>query len=173
MPFILFTLLYTLFTADFLPLIAEEIGGVTYTLDCLGEKWKIGHTYKTEHHEMTAYIPEKELPNAWSELITVQEVKGLKLAPRQFFSSFMQQLEAMGAAKQIHSAVKEENGEELFAEWWIDEKSNNDQHEWVRLLKKGDRFVILRYTTKNVQDLENARSKAMAYLGIGNGEKQG
>lgn len=145
-------------------LFAEEIGGVNFNLTAANENWKIGSTYKNDQQEVITYVLEEESPSQWSELFTAQVVKGLQLAPGSFFEMFLQQLKILAPEKTINSKILKQSDEELFAEWWIDAKTLEDQHEWVRMLQNNGAFVVLRYTTKSIDQIEKARAKGNALL---------
>jgi hypothetical protein len=143
---------------------AEEIGGVSYSLEFPGEKWKVGSTYTNEQQEMVTYVLEKDSSQKWSELFTAQQVKGLQLTPNSFYEMFLQQLKVLVPGKNIQSKVLQQDNQQLLAEWWIDAKSDEDQHEWVRLMQNQGSLVVLRYTTKSLDQLEKAREKGNSFL---------
>lgn len=144
-------------------LVAEEINGVHYSLES-DTPWKVSESYKTDGQELISYLLEGEDPTNWTELFTVQTVKDFNKNPSEFFKLFVEQLQILAPGKNVQTKILKDEGTDFLAEWWINDKSSQDQHEWLRLVdKKGD-LVILRYTTKKTDQMETAQKKAEKML---------
>lgn len=166
-----YILMLACFMASF-SLVAEEINGVTFSPSVTGDNWKEGNHFKDEKQELTSFVLENETPDTWTELITTQSVKGLKVKPSQFYDLFLKQLKNLVPNSDIKSKINKDTDHDFSAEWWIDEKGHDDQHEWVHMMRKGDDLILFRYTTKNVSKINEDKRKAMAFMdSIGKPEK--
>lgn len=116
-----------------------------------GRKWKKGTNEESETFSLTEYILEGEANDNWSELVTTQYFKAQSdLCLETFFSNFIMQLAKNKPQNKIDSRIIENSSDKLLAEWWISEKSANDQHEWVQIFQRNRNVGILRYTTKRM-----------------------
>ena len=143
---------------------ADEAGGVQFSLDKEGRKWKKGDAHKDDQVEIATYILEDESPSKWTEIVTVQAVKGLKMAPEKFFNLFLDQLKTLVPGKKVESKILKQSDNTLFAEWWIDDKSPEAQHEWVRIIQTPEALITIRYTTKKLDQVDAVRSKWEGFL---------
>lgn len=156
--------LLSLFVLSTLKLSALQIGGVDYTVD--PKEWKEGSTYKNDAQEIITYVHEKESPTDWTELFTVQSVFNIDMKPSQFFDLFLRQLKVLVPSTNIQSKIIKDTDNELIAEWWIADSPKENQHEWIRMVKKDNNLVVLRFTTKKVDQIEKSKEKATKLLGV-------
>ena len=138
-------------------LYAEELGGVEYSLQ---GKWQVAENYKTDEQELVSYLPEGEDQANWSELFTVQTVKQFNKDPAEFFKLFVEQLKILAPGKNLQTKILQPGEKDFFAEWWIDDKSSQDQHEWIRLVNNKGDLVVVRFTTRQMDKIDDARQKA-------------
>lgn len=122
-------------------------------------KWKLGHEASDEGKLTREYVLENEDPNNWTELFSIQQFTDVPVPPANFFKLFVEGLKQAVPQNKIESRVISESPNVLLGEWWIDDKSSNDQHEWIKIFKDKDDILIVRYTTKKMNDIEAVRKK--------------
>jgi hypothetical protein len=132
---------------------------IHYSLKEDGRNWKVGNESANEQMKIVQYVPENESIDNWNELMTLHYVKDIQIDPKKYFELFIDQLKKIAPQSKISSHIIKETPTSLFGEWWIQEKSENDQHEWIQIFADGHNLAIIRYTTKNVDDIEKNRKK--------------
>lgn len=133
-------------------------GKVQYSLKADGRKWKVANEDTQEQLKMTQYILEQEEPETVTELFTVAEMTDVNITPSEYFSQFMTELQKRYSNAKVESKVINQETNSLLGEWWIEGKSpDNTQHEWIRIMKKGNDIAILRYSTMHTDQLEQSR----------------
>lgn len=116
-----------------------------------GRRWKKGCVEQNERLSLTEYILDNETKENWSELVTTQYfVVQADICLEAFFSNFIAELIKNKPQNTIKSTIISCSPDKLLAEWWIEEKSSNDQHEWVQIFQKNNNIGILRYTTRRM-----------------------
>lgn len=124
-----------------------------------GRRWKKGCVEQNERISLTEYILDSETKENWSELVTTQYfVVQADICLEAFFSNVIAELIKNKPQNKIKSRIISSTPDQILAEWWIEEKSSNDQHEWVQIFQKNKNIGILRYTTRRM-DLVNSRGK--------------
>lgn len=136
----------------------EEKGSqITYSIQEDGRSWKVGHEDKNDQASITEYILENETPQNWTELVTVHYFKDLDVAPKIYWDLFTEELKKNAGEHKVNLKIINEEPNSLFGEWWIQDGTATDQHEWIRIFVKGKNLAILRYTTKNLKNVEANR----------------
>lgn len=130
---------------------------IEYSLDQDGRKWKMGYNAKNDQISIVEYVLENESIENWSELVTTQSSVNIKISLEEFFDAFIKQLKESVPGSKVNARIISRGPNNLFGEWWIHDDSKDDQHEWFQLFKEGDTIAILRYTTKNLNNLEGKR----------------
>ncbi len=134
---------------------AEEANGVVFSLKDDNKMWKIGSEYRVDSQQIIQYIPESETIYNWKELLTIQTIENARIDPMNVFQLLLKELENIGSGKDlIGHRIISNNDKGVLAEWWIDQQSPNDQHEWIRIFNAGSSTAIMRYTTKRTDKLE-------------------
>lgn len=124
-----------------------------------GRKWKKGTIEESEKFSLTEYILEGESKENWSELVTTQYFNTTSdFCLETFYNNFILELAKNKPQNKIDSRIISSSSDQLLAEWWIQQKSANDQHEWVIIFQKKRNVGILRYTTKRM-DICHTRGK--------------
>lgn len=124
-----------------------------------GRKWKLGHESKEEGGLIREYVLENEDPNNWTELFSIQQFSEVPVTPQEFYKLFVDGLKQSVPQNKVENRIVSESPNVLLGEWWIHDKSQNDQHEWVKIFKDGDEVLIVRYTTKKTKDVDSIRKK--------------
>lgn len=122
-------------------------------------KWKVGHEATEEGRLIREYVLDNEDATAWTELFSIQQFNDVPVAPQEFFKLFVDGLKQAVPQNKVESRVISDTPDVLLGEWWVHDKSQNDQHEWIKIFKEGDEILIVRYTTKKVDDVEAIRKK--------------
>lgn len=139
----------------------EEItttGKIQYSLKTDGRKWKIAGNDTQEQLKMTQYILDEEQPENISELFTVTEMTDVNITPAEYFSQFITELQKRYTNVKVESKIINQKTHSLLGEWWVDgESPDNTQHEWIRIIKKGNDIAVLRYSTTNLDQLVQRR----------------
>lgn len=116
--------------------------------------WEIGFQNSTDQSSIIEFRLKEETIENFSELVTVQ-VLPCHLTMTQYYKEMCQSLKNASQNRFGSKIIKSEPDSMLF-EWWID-KGELAQHEWFRIIKKGNRAFILRYTTKKMDQIEKVR----------------
>lgn len=124
-----------------------------------GRIWKLGHEAKDEGRLIREYVLENEDANNWTELFSIQQFDSVPVSPQEFFGLFVEGLKQAVPQNKVDSRVLNDSSDTLLGEWWVDDKSQNDQHEWIKIFKEGDDIFIVRYTTKKTGDLAALKKK--------------
>lgn len=133
-------------------------GKVQYSLKGDGRSWKVINEDTQEQLKMTQYILENEQPENVSELFTVTEMTDVNITPPEYFSQFITELQKRYHNAKVESKIIHQQTSSLFGEWWINGTSpDNTQHEWIRIIKKGNDIAVLRYSTMHMDNLDQAR----------------
>ena len=124
-----------------------------------GRDWKLGHEAKEDGRLIREYVLENENVNNWTELFSIQQFSDIPISPQEFFKLFVDGLKLAVPQNKVESRVVSESPDALLGEWWVLDKSANDQHEWIKIFKQGDEMLIVRYTTKKTDNVDAARKK--------------
>lgn len=123
-----------------------------------GRKWKIAFETKPgQPQSVKQFILEGQTVDNADELITVQTLPDIQLSPEDFFKLMLKQIQHNVPNGALDSKVISSSPDTLDAEWWLADQSENNQHEWIRVSKKGEVLTIIRYTTKNSGDHEKSQ----------------
>jgi hypothetical protein len=133
-------------------------GKIQYSIKPDGRNWKKVTDDTQQQLKLTQYILANEQPEDITELFTVIEMTDINITPPEYFSQFITELQKRYSNIKVESKVINQTTNSLFGEWWIDGKSpDNNQHEWIRIIKKGNDIAVLRYSTKHQDKLEEVR----------------
>lgn len=149
---------------SFLPVNAEDVNGVVFSLRNDNKKWKVANEANLNGQRIVQFVPEGESGATWSELFTVQTAE-TKIDPQTIFNLLIKEIHDIGPGLIVDSHVISNDDRGLFAEWWIKAASPIDQHEWIRIFNADDFTVIVRYTTKSGEKLEEKRKIWQPILG--------
>lgn len=135
-------------------------GKIQYSLKNDGRQWKVVNKDDAQDQiKVVQYILVDEEPENVSELFTVTEMTDVNITPSEYFSQFITELQKRYANAKVESKIINQKTNSLFGEWWIDGVSpDNTQHEWIRIIKKGNDIAVLRYSTMKVDQLEKNRN---------------
>lgn len=134
------------------------IGKIRYSLKADGRMWKVASQETQDQLKMTQYILEEEQPENISELFTVTEMTDVNITPAEYFSQFITELQKRYTNVKVESTIINQKTHSLLGEWWIDGQSpDNTQHEWIRIIKKGNDIAVLRYSSKDLDHLAQRR----------------
>lgn len=136
----------------------ESTGKIQYSLKADGRQWKLANEDTQEQMKQTQFILDDEKPENVSELFTVTEMTDVNITPADYFSQFITELQKRYENSKVESKIINQKTNSLLGEWWVDGKSSdNTQHEWIRIIKKGNDIAILRYSTMNMDRLDQSR----------------
>lgn len=121
-------------------------------------KWKQAFKNSNEQASIVEFTLKNEKVENWSELVTVQKFPPLGSTVEQYYQEFIRDLENTVSPDQVYSRVIKKNDNTVLFEWWISEKSPFAQHEWFKLIQTPHSTMILRYTTKKLDQVEKVRS---------------
>jgi hypothetical protein len=136
----------------------KNVGKVQYSTKADGRNWKVINDDAQEQLRMTQFILENEEPETATELFTVTEMTDVNITPPEYFSQFITELQKRYSDLKVESKIINQKTNSLLGEWWIDGKSpDNTQHEWIRIIRKGNDIAVLRYSTMLNDNLEKTR----------------
>ena len=118
-----------------------------------GRNWKLAYQAKNDNMEVKQYTLENETPDNWTELFNVHAFSGITLELDKYEEAFVTQLQKVLPDNKIQHKVIKSEPNSVLGEWWIDDKTPNDQHEIFRVMSNGQDIVVLRYTTRKAGDL--------------------
>lgn len=125
---------------------------VTIPLSSSNRNWKKNFHEEDQLISLTEYCLANETENNWSELITVQCFNAkCEFSLQEFFENAVQEVTKNHPHNKVKAYIGDFLNDTLLAEWWIKDHSVNDQHEWVKIVKKENQVAILRYTTKQMK----------------------
>lgn len=154
MKIILFTLLLSL--QFFNGLMAKECQEqLFFTFD--EREWEKGFEEGDKQQFILEYVLKGETVNKWSELVTVQRFLGLNASVNDYYKIFIEELKKSVFPADVHTKILERSSNSMLFEWWIDKESPHAQHEWFKLFQTPYSLFILRYTTKQMDDVEKVR----------------
>lgn len=149
-------LLMSAFFFGSMPAHAEDVNGVVFSLRDDNKKWKVANEVNLNGQKIVQFVPEGESGSNWSELFTVQTAE-MNLDPQNIFNLLIKEIHDIGPGLMVDTNIISNDQRGLFAEWWIKAASPIDQHEWIRIFTADDFTVIIRYTTKSSEKLEEKR----------------
>lgn len=133
-------------------------GKVHYSLNKDGRKWRVANEETQDQMMIKQYVLEDEQPENVTELFTVTEMSDINITPPEYFSQFITELTKRYTNSKVESKIINQKTNSLLGEWWIDGKSpDNTQHEWIRIIKKGNDIAVLRYSTMQNDKMEQNR----------------
>lgn len=113
--------------------------------------WIKGFSEQDQLVAFEEYFLEGQNKNNWTEVVATQYfVARTDFSLKTFFDNAIRALAKDLCNSKIDSRIIEQGPNHLFAEWWIKERSEHDQHEWVHVFKRESHIGILRYTTKKL-----------------------
>lgn len=113
--------------------------------------WIKGSSDQDQLVAFEEYFLEGQNKNTWTELLALQYfIARIDFSLKTYFDNAIKALAKDLCNSKIDSRIIEQGENHLFAEWWIKERSENDQHEWVHIFKRENHVGIIRYTTKKL-----------------------
>lgn len=144
------TLLTGIVFADFEPVVE-----IPFKID--GRPWKEGFAAKEAEQGIIEYVVSDENVNNWNELVTTQYFFNAPDSAEQFYNRFIKLLQEGVDSSKLKTRIISKDANSVLAEWTLQGTDNNDQHEWIRIIKQGDSLVLLHYVTKNLNEIEKRR----------------
>lgn len=120
-------------------------------------QWEKGFEKQTSEASIIEFTLKGEDVNHWTELVTVQQFPKIAFTVEEYYKTFMQDLKASVQPAQVQSKIISQTPDSIFFEWWISGQTPHAQHEWFRLFKTPQSTLVLRYTTKKLNDVEKVR----------------
>ena len=137
---------------------SSTTGKIQYSLDSDSRKWKVVNKDTQEQMAITQYILADQEPETATELFTITEMSDVNITPANYFAQFITELQKRYSNSKIESKVINQKTDSLLGEWWVQGKSQDStQHEWIRIIKKGNDIAVLRYSTTNTENLNQSR----------------
>lgn len=129
---------------------------LVFSLDT--SQWKQAFKNSNEQASIVEFTLKDENVDNWSELVTVQKFPPIASSVEQYYLEFLRSLKKAVSPAQVYSRVINKKNNSLLFEWWISDGSQA-QHEWFKLIETPHSTMILRYTTKKLDQVEKVRSK--------------
>lgn len=146
-------------TSDSINQETSTTGKIQYSFDSDSRKWKVVNKDTQEQMAITQYILADQNPETATELFTITEMTDVNITPANYFAQFITELQKRYSNTKIESKVINQKTDSLLGEWWVDGQSpDTTQHEWIRIIKKGNDIAILRYSTTNTENLNKSRN---------------
>lgn len=120
--------------------------------------WKQAYKNSNDFGAIVEFTLKNETVHNWSELVTVQKLPPIEGTVDQYYRIFMDNLKSTVSPNQAYSRIIKKGDDYLFFEWWISH-GIFAQHEWFKLIKSPCFTWILRYTTKNLDQVEKIRDQ--------------
>ena len=130
---------------------------IVFSTQADGRNWKLGSNVKNDQMTLIEYVVDGESLANWSELVSVMGVWPTEISLEQYYNSFVTSLKQVIPDSPIQTRIIELGPNTLLAEWWLDDKSPNAQHEWIRFFKDQSIIYSLRYTTKKIASVDAKR----------------
>ncbi len=120
-------------------------------------QWEKGYEASTAEGSIVEYTLKGENVHNWTELVSVQSVPLAAVSMDDYYTYFMDGIKKAAQPADAQSRIINKTKDSIFFEWWIAANSPLAQHEWFRLFKTPASFMIIRYTTKKLDDVNKAK----------------
>jgi hypothetical protein len=117
------------------------------------KKWNLGFEDSDEDSSLIEFVPQGETVNDWTEMVSVQRLQKIDNV-QDYYKIFMEQLRLAVNPQKVDSKILSSSKDSLLFEWWIGPDNQEAQHEWFRLIVTPNSTLILRYTTKKLDEVE-------------------
>ena len=119
--------------------------------------WEVGYEASNDETAMVEFVLKGENVENWKELVTVQKVSFTQGSLDDYYKVFLKLLKESVAPALVNSKLIRKTSDTVFFEWWISGQGPQTQHEWMKIFKIDGGAISLRYTTKNVDQVEKVR----------------
>lgn len=126
---------------------------IIFSLD--QKEWVKGFEDSKDGYTIIEFTPKGQSVDDWKELVTVQTTPPIKDI-REYYDRFVAALQQNVEDQKVNAKVLSQDSNSILFEWWID-KGPEAQHEWFRLFKTPSATLILRFTTKNLNQVDTLR----------------
>lgn len=120
-------------------------------------EWVEGFNETNSDGSIIEFTLKGETVDNWSELISVQRFLNVQASVDEYYKLFIAELEKAVKPDEVHTHIISKDKNSMFFEWWVDKESDSAQHEWFRLFKTPDSILVLRYTTKQLGEVDTVR----------------
>ncbi|KAF3361794.1 Uncharacterized protein PHSC3_001649 [Chlamydiales bacterium STE3] len=120
-------------------------------------QWKKSFEESNEESSIIEFTLENESIKNWSELVSVQRFTNIHVSLNEYYKILVAKLKELSYPYEAHMQIINRAPDSLLAEWWIDKGSPLAQHEWLRMFKTPSSIMLLRYTTKQLNEVEKVR----------------
>ena len=129
---------------------------VHFSLDKDNKRWKIVNQTDFSGQRIVQYVPEGETSNNWTELFTIQLVEG-RLVPPNIYDLLLKIWPKWALVTTCATELSAwiQRGSLPNGGWTP--LSPISEHEWVRIFNADEFTIIIRYTTKKTDKLEDAQ----------------
>lgn len=117
--------------------------------------WEKGFEQNEKDSSIIEYTLKGETVNDWTELVSVQKLIPIS-SKDLYYNIFIQKLKESVSPEKVESKIISKNDDSMVFEWWID-KGPEAQHEWFKLIQTPDSTLVLRYTTKKLDQIDKIR----------------
>lgn len=155
-----FSILYMPFATANEPQTCEEL--LKFNFD--GRNWEKTYENNSQDSFIMEFTLKGESIDSWSELVTVQRFPNLQASLNEYFSLFEKKLQELAYPNEAHIRIIDKNPSDLLVEWWIGTENPLAQHEWMKIFKTSSSIMLLRYTTKQIDEVEKVRKTWEAIL---------
>jgi hypothetical protein len=151
--FFLFAMSLFLYGAESMQECEEQ---VLFAFD--GRDWDQAYDATKGDTSIIEFVPKGDDIDNWSELVSIQKLSQFDATVDEYYDAFIDEMKKEVSPDEVNSKViSKDDDKSIFFEWWINE-GKNAQHEWFKLIKTPQSVLVLRYTTKKMDDVENVRS---------------
>lgn len=119
--------------------------------------WKKAFEDSTENATIIEYTLQGETTDNWTELVSLQRLVPIDATPEEYYNEFVKKIKETVTPAQVDSRVINSSENSIFFEWSVAKDSHYAQHEWFKLFKTPLSTLVLRYTTKKLNDVEKER----------------
>lgn len=119
-------------------------------------KWKQAYKNSNDQAAIVEFTLKGENLKSWSELVTIQKFQPINSTVGEYYLIFMDTLKHTVKPDAVYSRIINENQNSLFFEWWIPSGAFA-QHEWFKIMQTPSTTMILRYTTKKLDQVDKVR----------------
>lgn len=121
------------------------------------EVWKLDYQFTSPEASIKEFVLHNENVNNWTELVTIQTFPYMSMGMTDYYRIFLDKLKDSAPNSKVESMLISKSEDSLFIEWWINDKSSDAQHEWLKLLRDNKNTYVVRYTTRKMDVIDTKR----------------
>ncbi len=118
------------------------------------DKWKFESKYETEQFETYLYTIEGESINNWTEILTTTRMPRINITLQSYCANVLSSIQSDYPNVSIDYQIIDKGRTSFFFEWWIENQSENPQHNWIRVVNGENNTFVICYSSKKADAID-------------------